>query len=77
MNEEVKKNILQVLEKHSGNKVDIDNFIERRPFFMNNTLVSNLMLKSYDYTTEKSLILDTPLHFFKSVATLDTDNAVL
>jgi len=77
MNEEVKKNILQVLEKHSGNKVDIDNFIERRPFFMNNTLVSNLMLKSYDYTTEKSWILDTPLHFFKSVATLDTDNAVL
>jgi hypothetical protein len=55
IDENVKHHVLRMLkDRDFTKKLSIDGFIERRPFFMNNSIASNLMLKSYDYTTEKS-----------------------
>ena len=74
--EGIKNNLLK-LTKYNNKKYKIDQFVRRRPFFMNNSVIQNIMMKSFDYSIEKSWILDTPLHFFKSVASLDTCNHVL
>lgn len=78
--ESIVKRILELRAKEEKTwvkyKYTIDGFIDRRPFFMNNTIASNLMLSSYQFTVDKTGLLDTPLHFFKSVWNYDIDNAV-
>ncbi len=80
-NDSIVKKVLELRKIQENNWKNyiysINWFIERRPFFMNNTPVSKLMLESYWITINSTWVLTTPLHFFKSVWSYDIDNAVL
>jgi len=74
------RNVVKSLEeKNEGSdiKYDINNFIERRPFFLENCLAKDYMLMKYKYNVLTSGISEVPLHFFKSVASFDFTDGFL
>ena len=77
-NKNIRDNVLNIVNKEENQyKYIINNFISRRPFFLNNHVSSDILMTWYDYAIKDSGILDTPLNFFKSVASIDIENSVL
>lgn len=65
------------MSQDTGPEYDINGFIERRPFFLVNSISKDYMLTKYDYTVIKSWLLSLPLHMFKSVARFDPTDSEL